>query len=1091
MAGRNDAAIAAALQAMVNAMENQPNPAGDAGTRSLATFQREKPPTFKGKHDPDGALDWLKEIERIFRVMDCTPDQKVRYGTHMLEVEADDWWLETRPILEAAGEEITWDVLRREFLRKYYPESVRGKKEIEYLELKQGNMSITEYAAKFKELNGLKSDIKKAIGYQRIRNLDLLVESCRIYEEDSTAHYKLMNERRGKSHQNRGKPYDPPAGRGKLRPNDNKRTSRGDAPVGIVCHNCGKPGHKSNVCRTGVVKCYRCGEPGHIATDCKRKGVVCFNCGEEGHTRDKCQKPKKNHTSGTVFGLAGSQASSDDKLIQGTCFINRIPLLAIVDTGASHCFIAADCVERLGLVLSNMNGEMVVETPAKGSVTTSLVCLKCPLSIFDRDFLIDLVCLPLSGMDVILGMNWLEYNRVHINCFDKSVRFSTLEEEGDGLLSKKQMRRLLLEDAQVFALVASLSVENQAIIDELQVVCEFPEVFPDEIPEVPPEREVEFSIDLLVSARIFSKIDLRSGYHQIKVKDDDVQKTAFRTRYGHYEYTVMPFGVTNAPGVFMEYMNRIFHEYLDRFVVVFIDDILIYSKSKEEHVEHLRLVLQVLKERKLYAKLSKCDFWLEEVSFLGHVISGDGIAVDPSKVDVVLQWETPKSATEIRSFLGLAGYYRRFIEGFSKLALPLTKLTCKGKTFVWDAQCEEGFIELKKRLTSAPVLTLPNPEEPFVVYCDASKFGLGGVLMQNNKVVAYASRQLRIHEKNYPTHDLELAAVVFALKIWRHYLYGSRFEVFSDHKRKANVVADALSRKTLHMSAMMANELDLIEQFRDMSLVCEVTSKSVKLGMLKINNDFLDSIREAQKHDVKLVDLMPGVDHLESDDYQLDAQGVLRFRGRICIPDNADMKKAILEESHRKIVRETTEKVKLIREKMKASQSRQKSYHDKRRKDLEFEAGDHVFLRVTPVTGVGRALKSKKLTPRFIGPYQILERVGKVAYRVALPPNLSNLHDVFHVSQLRKYISDPSHVIPMDDVQVRDNLTVETMPVRIEDREVKTLRGKEIALVKVVWLGAAGESLTWELESKMRDSYPELFDRGNFEDEILLSRGEL
>jgi len=175
------------------------------------------------------------------------------------------------------------------------------------------------------------------------------------------------------------------------------------------------------------------------------------------------------------------------------------------------------------------------------------------------------------------------------------------------------------------------------------------------------------------------------------------------------------------------------------------------------------------------------------------------------------------------------------------------------------------------------------------------------------------------------------------------------------------------------------------------------------------------------------------------------------------------------------IVQQTTEKVKLIQEKMKASQSRQKSYHDKRRKDLEFQEGDHVFLRVTHVTGVERALKSKKLTPRFIGPYQISERIGTTSYRVGLPPHLSNLHDVFQVSQLRKYVSDPSHVIPRDDVQVRDNLTVETLPVTIEGREVKKLRGKEIPLVKVVWGGATGESLTWELESKMLESYPGLF----------------
>jgi hypothetical protein len=175
------------------------------------------------------------------------------------------------------------------------------------------------------------------------------------------------------------------------------------------------------------------------------------------------------------------------------------------------------------------------------------------------------------------------------------------------------------------------------------------------------------------------------------------------------------------------------------------------------------------------------------------------------------------------------------------------------------------------------------------------------------------------------------------------------------------------------------------------------------------------------------------------------------------------------------IVQQTTEKIKMIQEKMRIAQSRQKSYHDKRRKSLEFQEGDHVFLRVTPITGVGRALKSKKLTPRFIGPYQILERIGEVAYRVALPPSLANLHEVFHVSQLRRYIHDPSHVVQVDDVQVRDNLTVETSPMRIEDRELKQLRGKEIALVKVAWGGPAGGNVTWELESQMKESYPELF----------------
>jgi len=464
--------------------------------------------------------------------------------------------------------------------------------------------------------------------------------------------------------------------------------------------------------------------------------MVCFNYEEEGHISLQCKKPKKVQAKGKVFALTGTQIVNEDRLIRGTCFFNSTPLIAIIDIGATHCFIAFDCASKLGLVMSNMNGEMVVKTPAKGSVTTSLVCLKCPLSMFGPDFEVDLVCLPLSGMDVIFGMNWLEYNHVHINCFRKTVYFSSAEEESEvEFLSTKQLKQLERDEIQMFSLMASLSVENQAVIDKLQVVCEFPEVFPDEIPDVPPEREVEFSIDLvpgtkpvsmapyrmsaselaelkkqledlidkkfvrpsvspwgasvllvkkkdgsmrlcidyrqlnkvtiknryplpriddlmdqLVGARVFIKIDLRSGYHQIKVKDEDMQKTTFRTCYRHYQYLVMPFEVTNSPGVFMEYMNRIFHAYLNRI--------------------------------------------------------------------------------------------------FQKLALPLTQLTCKGKFFVWVVQCENSFKKLKQRLMTAPVLVLPKSDELFVVYCDASKLGLGGVLMQDNKVVAYASRQLKIHERN-------------------------------------------------------------------------------------------------------------------------------------------------------------------------------------------------------------------------------------------------------------------------------------------------------------------------------------------------------
>jgi hypothetical protein len=222
--------------------------------------------------------------------------------------------------------------------------------------------------------------------------------------------------------------------------------------------------------------------------------------------------------------------------------------------------------------------------------------------------------------------------------------------------------------------------------------------------------------DQLKGARAFSKIDLRSGYYQMKIKETDVVKTTFRTRYEHYEFLVLSFGLTNAPALFMDLMNWVFQPYLDKFVVVFIDDILVYSNSFEEHEEHLRQTLQTLRDHQLYAKLSKCEFWLKRVMFLGHVISAKGIFVDPQKVEAVLKWERPTSVTKIRSFLGLAGHYRRFIEGFSLIATPLTQLTRKNKKWVWSEECEKSFQELKRRLTTAPVLTLPSGTESFVVY---------------------------------------------------------------------------------------------------------------------------------------------------------------------------------------------------------------------------------------------------------------------------------------------------------------------------------------------------------------------------------------
>ncbi|GAU48377.1 hypothetical protein TSUD_405390 [Trifolium subterraneum] len=992
---RANAQIAESLATLTHLLARGDDPARD-GEKRLDRFLKHKPSFFVGGFNPDGAVKWVEEVEIIFDAMECANENKLALGTYMLREEANQWWKNAKLRICDGGVVITWEMFKREFFNKYFPTDVKNKKVVEFMKLEQGNMSVAEYAAKFESLcafsphyntpeaendkcvkfeSGLRPDIKHIIGFAEIRNFTTLVAKARICDEDGKAKSNYFKAVRGKS-QDRAKPYEV-KGKGSARGGKGKEKVDGDK-----CYRCGKIGHRSFECKKDKDVCYSCGKEGLKSKECKATTPTCFNCGEEGHKSPECKKPKK--VTGKVFALNGEGADQVDNLIRGTCFIHDTPLIAIIDTGATHCFISMDCMKRLNIPVYEMSGCMNIETPASGSVITRLVCRNCPVSVFGRHFGMDLVCIPLSGIDVIFGMNWLVFNQVHINCCEKTVIFP--KSEGSLLLMNgEELKESLNDHEELFMMFGSLKLEGGAKLEEIPVVVpgtspismapyrmsaselnelkkqleellekKFirPSVSPWGAPMLLVKKKegsmrlcidylkkkegsmrlcidyrqlnkatiknkyplprIDYLMDQLVGACVFSKIDLRSGYHQIRVKTEDIPKTAFRTRYGHYEYTVMPFGVTNATGVFMEYMNRIFHSFLDKFVVVFIDDILVYSKSEEEHKEHLRIVLQVLKEK------------------------NGGIAVDPAKVDAVMKWGTPESVSEIRSFLGLAGYYRRFIEGFSKMALPLTLLTRKDQAYVWDEKCEKSFQELKEKLTTAPVLILPDAKESFVVYCDASTLGLGGVLMQKEKVVAYASRQLKIHERNYPTHDLELAAVVFALKVWRHYLYGSIFEVFSDHKSlkylfdqkelnmrqrrwleflkdydfelsyhpgKANVVADALSRKSLHMITWT------IQSLEDLLRACvleqgESWDSCLPLIEFTYNNSFHSSIGMAP----------------------FEALYGRRCRTPLCWYESDGT--VVLGPD---IVQETTEKIRMIQGKMKASQSRQKSYHDKKR----------------------------------------------------------------------------------------------------------------------------------------------------------------
>ncbi|KAK1595948.1 hypothetical protein QYE76_059195 [Lolium multiflorum] len=372
-----------------------------------------------------------------------------------------------------------------------------------------------------------------------------------------------------------------------------------------------------------------------------------------------------------------------------------------------------------------------------------------------------------------------------------------------------------------------------------------------------PIPRLDDMLDELSGATIFSKIDLRSGYHQIRMAIGDEWKTTFKTKLGLYEWLVMPFGLSNAPSTFMRLMNHILRPLIGKSVVVYFDDILIYSKNLEDHVQHVREVLCILRHEKLFANLPKCHFAQNKLVFLGFVVSANGIEVDSSKVEAIHNWPTPTNVGQVRSFHGLAGFYRRFVKDFSTIACPLNELTKKNVPFVWGKAQQKAFDELKKRLTEAPLLALPDFAKTFEIECDASGLGIGGVLMQNGKPVAYYSEKLDGARLNYPIYDKELYALVRVLEVWQHYLWPKEFVIHSDHeslkylksqhnlnkrhakwvefiesfpyvikykKGKENVVADALSRKITLLLTRLEFHILGLEEIKELYDVAPLTN---------------------------------------------------------------------------------------------------------------------------------------------------------------------------------------------------------------------------------------------------------------------------
>ncbi|GJS45191.1 putative reverse transcriptase domain-containing protein [Tanacetum coccineum] len=798
---------------------------------SHKTFLNGKPHSFKGTEGVVGLRRWIEKVEQVFETGKCAEEDKVMFAASTFEGRALTWWngnVHTLGLVNA--NRIPWTEFKMMMTTEYCPAIEIQKMEQELWTLTLKGDDIEAYNNRFHELalmcpelvpterkkiekyvRGFPERIKGNITSSKPATLHDAINMARELVEQSVqgraTRIGESNKRKWEDHQRNPNNNNYNNNNNRNRNNNyhqqqNRRqeTARAYAAVpaeGKVyagnlpkCNRCNF--HHSGQCPP---KCQKCQKAGHLEKDCRVRppgagvypyqDVTCHGCGEKGHFRNRCPKAGNQQNVGARARAyaVGENPQQNPNVVAGTFLLNNHYACILFDSGAEKSFVSSAFTSFIDIAPIALNTSYEIELADGKVVSTNTVLRGCTLTLYNHIFKIDLLPTRLGSFDVIIGMDWLSYHRAVIDCYEKIVRIPLpngefLEVQGER--PEKNPGPLACASPVVKSPYRLAPSEMLELSNQLKELQEKGFIRPSHSPWGAPvlfvkeERRIDYLFDQLQGACCFSKIDLPSRYHQLRVREEDIPKTTFRTRYGHFEFIVMPFGLTNAPAIFMDLMNRVCKPYLDKFVIVFIEDILIYSKSEEEHEVHLKTILDLLKKEKLYAKFSKCKFWLKEVQFLGHVVNRDGIHVDPSKVESVKNWKTPESSTEIRSFLGLAGYYQRFIENFSKIAKPLTLLTQKNNTYVWGNEQDKAFRILKEKLCNAPVLALPDGLDDFVVYCDASKQGFGSMLMQRVKVIAYASRQLKKHDKNYTTHDLELGAVVFALKIWRHYLYGTR-----------------------------------------------------------------------------------------------------------------------------------------------------------------------------------------------------------------------------------------------------------------------------------------------------------------------------
>ncbi|GJY56599.1 putative reverse transcriptase domain-containing protein [Tanacetum coccineum] len=1114
-------------------------------------------------HRTEGVVDltrWIEKMESVFNISGCAIENQ--------------------------------EVLKKKMTDKYCPQG-----EIKKLEIELWNLKVDKY------ISGLPDNIYRNVKSAKPKTLDetielandLMDQKLRTYAERQSDNKRKTDDSSRNNHGHQQQPFKRQnvtmvynMGTGEKKPYG------GSLPKCTKCHF-----YHNGPC---TQKCHKCNKVGHFARDCRSfgntnvantqkgngenpKGKGCFECGAPGHFNRDCPKLKNKdggngNAKGWVYAVRNAEKKRnasrdpDSNVVMGTFLLNNHYVSILFDTGADRSFISTAFSSLIDIAPTLLEN--------------------------------NLIPVELGSFDIIIGMDWLRKYHVVIVCDEKLVQIpygnETLifhdNKSNNGreswltIISCSKAQVYMVKGCQIFLAQISAKKEEDKSegkqLKDVPIVQDFPEVFPEDLPGLPPVRPVEFQIDLIPEAAPVARAPYRLVPSEMKELSEQLQELSDK---GFIRPSSSPWG---APVLFVKKTDGSFRmciDYLElnkltvknHYPLPRIDDLFdqlqgssIYSKidlrsgyhhlkvreqdipktDEKEHKEHLKAILELLKEEKL------------------------GVHVDPAKIESIKDWASPKTPMKICQFLGLAGYYRRFIEGFSKIAKPMTKLTQKGIKFDWGEKEENAFLLIKQKLCSAPIIDLPEGSQDFVVYYDASHKGLGVVLMQREKVITYASRQLKVYEKNYTTYNLELGSVVFALKIWRHYKYGTRCTVFADHKSLQHI----LDQKELN--TRQRHWLELISDYD-----CDIRYHPGKANVVA------DALSQAQIKAQKPTNLMNedigGMIRKDIPKEKLEprADGTLCLHGRSWLPCYGDLRSVIMHESHKskysiylgsEMMYQDMKKLYwwpnikadistyvskyLTCAKVKAEHQRPsgllvqpeipewkwdnimmdfitklprssqgfntiwvimdrltKSAHflpikdndplDKLARlylnkiiarhripvliicDRDGRFTSNFWRSFQKVLGIDKSisivyhpetngqseitiqtledmlryrLESGKVGK--VGKWgkwvmlKVLAKVGKVAYRLELPQELSRVHHTFHVYNLKKCYADEPLVMSLEGIYVDDKLQFVEEPVEIMEREIKRLNQSRIPLVKVRWNSRRGPEFTWECE---------------------------